>query len=821
MGAFLQDLRSAIRLLAKSPAFTTVVILTLALGIGANTAIFSVVNAVLLRSLPFERPDRLVAIYHTPPPASFPGISEFAVSPANFLDWRAQNHDFEAMSAYGMGRYTLTGIGRPESVRVFAVTQGFFSILRARPFLGSALFEGNDQPGQDHQVILTYGFWRGRFTADPNIVGKSIQLNGNSFLVIGVMGPGFEFPIASDEADLPQLLKPLAWTDQERAVRDNHNFGVIARLKPGVSLKQAQAELDAISARLAQQYPQDNKGWGAIAVPLRDDLVGDIRPSLLILLGAVALVLLIACANVANLLLAKALSRRKEVAIRAALGASRRRLLQLTLFESLLLSVAGGALGLFFAHFGLLLIIGLLAQQLPRASEISLDGWVLAFTLGVSIFTGLAAGLLPALRMAKVDLNEALKQGLGRTAADSGGYLTRDALVVCEIALSLALFIGAGLLIRSLSILHRVNPGFDADHVVTMTASIPSNKFSQPPQQIQFFESVLDRIRAIPGVQSAGVIDDLPLGNNGSHQPFFIEGRPPAPMADLPEVDVRLVSPGYLSAMRIPVLRGRDINSSDDARHPGAVLISQSLAAEFWPGEDPIGKRLTLYFFPDKPRTVVGIVGDVKMYAVNEIRPVPTLYFPLGQLSPPRGEAWQSFGMSLVVRTKVDPLAAVSSIVDSVDAVDASTPLLHVATMNDLVAVSLAPARFVMYLLSAFAGLALLLAVLGIYSVMSYAVSRRTQEIGVRVALGAQRRNVLRLVFGIGARMALIGIAGGLAMAFALTRYLASQLYGVGAFDPATFVGVAVLVFAVTLLACSLPARRATRVDPMVALRYE
>lgn len=821
MNSLLQDLRYAIRLLGKSPGFTIVVVLTLALGIGANTAIFSVVNAVLLRPLPFENSDRLVQIWHRPPQASFPGMLEFAVSPANFLDWRDQSRTVEAMSAYGFGHYTLTGTGRPEAINVCAATSGFFFILRARPILGTAFFEGNDEPGRDHQVVLSYGIWRARFGGDPEIVGKTIQLNGQAFAVIGVMGPGFEFPISNDPESRSQMWKPLTWTDQERAVRDDHNFGVIARLKDGISQSGAQAEFDAISNRLAQQYPQSNKGWGAVVVPIRDDLVSDVRTSLEILLGAVAFVLLIVCANVANLLLAKSLARRKEAAIRVALGAGRRRLLQLTFLETLLLSLAGGALGLLFAHFALIFIAAFLARHLAWASALTLDGRVLAFTAGVSILTAFAAGLIPALRGAKTDLNDALKQGTSRTASDSSSHRTRNALVISEVALSITLLIGAGLLMRTLWTLLNVNPGFDPAHVAALDVSIDSGKFAQPARQIQFYQDALRRIRALPGVDSVGVIDALPLSDNGSHQPFSIEGRPLAPMADLPEIDIRLISPGYMSAMQIPLLRGRDLNDSDDADHPDAVLISQSMAALYWPNEDPVGKRLTLYFFPDKPRVVVGVVGDVRMYAINEAHAVPTLYYPLAQMTPPRGESWQSFGMTFAIRSKTGPLAVVPAVTNSLNAVDPDVPVVNVHRMDDLISSSLSPAVFTMFLLASFAGLALLLAVVGIYSVMSYAVSRRTQEIGIRVALGAQRRDVLHLILGNGARLALMGIAGGIAMALGLTRFLSSQLYGVSSFDPLTFIAVAVLVFFVVALACWLPARRATRVEPMIALRYE
>jgi len=817
----MQDLRYGVRTMLRAPGFTAMAVLALALGIGANTAIFSVVNAVLLRPLPYDQPERLVQVWHVPPQATFPGTAEFAVSPANFLDWRSQAHSFEGMSAYGGGRYTLTGNGNPETIRMIAVTDGLFSILHVRPLLGRGFVSGEDEPGHEHEVVLSYGIWRSHFAANPDIVGKNITLNAQAFTVIGVMGPEFDFPISSDPNSRTQMWKPLAWTAQERGIRDNHNYGVVARLKPGVSVKQAQNEMDAISNSLAQQYPNDNKGWGAIAVPLRDDLVGDVRPALLILLGAVVLVLLIACANVANLVLVKALTRRKEQAVRIALGATRRRLLQQALSETVLLAFVGGALGLVFAHYGVILIVKFLAQRLPRSSEITLDGWVLAFTAGISLIAGFAAGLLPAFRAAKADVNEALKQGLGRATSDSGGSRTRDMLVISEVALSLMLLIGAGLLIRSLWMLHKVNPGFQPDHVVTMEISVSNSKFSDPVQQVEYFDRVLERVRTLPGVQSAGLIDSLPLTDDGSIQPILVEGRPPAPMADLPEVDVRSISPGYLSAMHLPLLSGREIDDTDVAGRPGAVLISDSMAKLFWPNEDAIGKRLTLYFYPDQPRVVVGVVGDVKLYAVNETQRKATLYLPLAQLSVPKGEAFHSFGMNLAVRTNMAPLSMAATAGQAIHEVDPEIPVQNIRTMEDMISASLSPERFTMLLLGAFAGLALLLAVVGIYSVTSYSVSRRTNEMGIRVALGASRTDVLMLVFRHGMMLALIGSAIGIAGALLLSRVMRSQLFGVQPTDPATFVTGVCGLMVVVLAASYIPARRAMRVDPMVALRYE
>jgi len=821
MGSLGQDIRYGWRALRKSPGFTAVAVLVLALGIGANTAIFSVVNAVLLRPLPFEQPERLVALYHVPPQSSFPGIPLFAVSPANFLDWRAEAHSFEGMSAYGFGRYVLTGKGEPEALRAVAVTHGFFSLLRAQPMLGRVFAEGEDQAGHDHEVVLSYDLWESHFGGNPAIVGKNIQLNDEAYTVIGVMPREFEFPIEPDPDYSPQMWKPQNWTAQERAIRDNHDYGVIARLKPGVTLEQAKEELSALSDRLAREYPKDDKGWGATAVPLRKDVVGDVRAPLLILLGAVGFVLLIACANIANLVLAKTLSRRKEVAIRAALGASRRRLLQQVLAETVLLAITGGAFGLIFAHYGMVFIVKFMGQQLPRSGDIGLDGRVLAFTLGVSVLAGLAAGLLPALRFTRADVSDALKQGQGRTSSEGGGNRTRSVLVAAEVALSLMLLIGAGLLIRSLWALRAVNPGFDADHVVTMNLSISSTKFATPVEQIGFYERVLQRVRALPGVRSAGLIDALPLTGGGSHQPIQLEGKPVVPMAEQPEVDVRLISPGYMGAMHIPLIRGREFNDSDVVGQPNAILISQSMAREFWPNEDPVGKRLTMYFFPDSVRTVVGVVSDVKDDGLNQTRSATMLYMPLGQITAGRGSPWRSFGMTLAVRTGIDPLSVVSEITNTVHEVDPEVPIVQVKTMQDTVDESLLQQRFTMLLLAGFAGLAMLLAGVGIYSVLAYAVRRRMREIGIRMALGAQITDVLRMVVIEGMKPTLIGVAIGVVGALALGRVLASVLYGVSARDLATFASVAVIMTAVGLLASTLPAYRATRVDPMTTLREE
>jgi len=815
MSGILQDIRYALRQLRKSPGFALVAVITLALGIGANTAIFSVVNGVLLRSLPFPDANRLVRVWHVPPAASFPGMGTFAVSAANYIDWEKQNHVFEKMTIYSFRNFIFSGTDKPEELHASSVSPSFFSTLGVQPMFGSVFTPEEDQPGRNKVVILSYPFWQEHFGSDRSVVGRDVRLDGENYRIAGVMPANFRIP------EYAQMWTPMAWTDQERAVRGEHHYVVVARLKDGVELKQAQAELDTISSRLAQLYPADDKGWGAIAIPLRDDLVGDARPALLVLLGAVAFVLLIACVNVANLALAKTISRKKEIAIRTALGATSARVLRQVLTETIILSVTGGALGLICAHFGVRLIVAFLGDRLPRSADVGLDALVLLFTAVLSVLTGIFAGVLPALRLARGDVNDALKQGLGRTDSDTTGQRTRGMLVVSEVALSLMLLVGAGLMIRSFSQINRVNPGFDSHHVSTMTVSISQTKFATPAQQISFYERVLDRVRTLPGVQSAGVIDDIPLSSNGSHQPIAIEGQPVLPMSEQPEVDVRLVSPGYFGAMHTPVVRGRDFNGNDIAGRPETVVISDSFARHFWPNEDPIGKRLTLTFVPGVVREVVGVVGDVKLDSLNETRPMTTLYVPLGQVSASEPSQWRSFSMTLVARADSDPKGTISAIANAVHEIDPEVPLRDIMSMDDVVAQSVSPQRFNMLLLGAFAGLALLLAAVGIYSVLSYSVKRRLREIGVRLALGAQLRDVLRMVIFEGMKPTIVGVAIGATCALLLGRVLSGLIYGVSSADPITFFAVAVLLAGIALFASIIPAYRATRVDPMQALREE
>ena len=813
MTTFTRNLKFAVRLLRKSPGFAFVAVMIMALGIGANTAIFSVVHAVLLEPLPFPDADRLVQLWHVPPQTSFPGMTQFPLSAANFLDWQKQNHVFEQMALYTGAGHDITGTGKPEAIRASPVSDGFFSVLGVQPLYGRAFLPDEDRPGHNHEVILTYKFWQSHYGSDPGVLGKTINFDGEPYVIVGVMGPKMTKP------DFAAVWTPLGLTAKEASVRGEHHYLAIARLKPDVTFTQAQVEMNTTSKNLEQAYPEDDKGWGAIVRSMREETVGEVRPALLMMLGAVAFVLLIACANVANLVLARTFERRKEIAIRSALGASRTRIILQLLGESVIISLCGGILGLIAAHFGIELLIKFFADKLPRMGEISLDAPVLIFTFVLSIATGILSGLVPALSMTRGELNDALKQGLGRTDADSGKSKTRSTLVVIEVALSVVLLIGAGLMIRSLWKLQTIDPGFDEHNVLTLSVLVHKQQFKDATQEAQFFDQVFQRVRSLPGVASAGAVDDLPL-TGGSNQPVAIEGHPIVAMSEQPEVSVRVATPGYLQAMHIPVLQGRGISADDTADSTPVAVISQAMAKQFWPNESPIGRHLKLSFFPSKDREIVGVVGDVKQQGLDSSAGIATLYWPLAQTDNSAMAPWESFSLQMAVRSTTSQNLA-NAVTNAVHQVDPDVPVDNVMTLEDFVGETLTQHSFNMQLLVIFGTLALVLCAVGIYSVLAYAVKRRLHEIGLRIAFGARLRDVVRLVVVQGMKPTLAGIGIGLVAAFALGRVITSMIYGVSSRDLTTFLLVTMLLVLVSFAASLIPALRATRGDPLAILRDE
>jgi putative ABC transport system permease protein len=808
----MNDLKFALRQLLKNPGFTAVVVLTLALGIGANTAIFSVVNAILLRPFPYKNANRLVWIWENNLAKNIPMNP---ASPANLTDWRDQNHVFESLSAWDGQDFNLTDGGEPERVLGGRVFANFFEVLGVRPVLGRTFRAEEDRAGGDRVVLLSHGLWQRRFGGDTNVLGKTLTVHGNSFTVIGVMPAGQAAPFSRFELWIPFALDAGRLNDHgDRFLR------AIGKLKDGVTIRQAQAEMDTIAGRLEKLYPQSNTGAGVNLIPWRDMFAGEMRAPLLLLLGAVGFVLLIACANVANLMLARAASRQKEIALRAALGATRFRLSRQLFTESLLLSGLGAAAGLGFAVYGVQLLGALVPAvsnaykvPIPGADEIRIDGLVLVFTLALSFVTALLCGLAPALGTSRVDLNQSLKEG-GRSSASGfrGGRL-RSWLVISEVALALILLIAAGLLMESFRRVREVRLGFDPHNVLTMTLSLPTLKYPEAPQRAEFYERLLQRVEALPGVKSAALATYLPLSGHWGTTHFAIEGQAPLARGDFLVANVRVVSPSYFQTMKIPLMEGRSFTAADREAAPQVVTINQTMARQFWPHENPIGRRLNLgdAANPDVWQ-IVGVVGDVKHFGLEaEVR--PEIYFSHLQVP----GKW----MSLMVRTATNPLNLVASIRNEVVAIDQAQPVFDVQTLELLVSQSMASRRFAMLLLGTFAIIGLLLGTVGIYGVISYAVSKRTHEIGVRMALGAQRGAVLRLVVKQGMVLTLIGLALGLAGSIALGRVLASQLYQVTASDPLIYGSVSVLILGVALIACWLPARRATKVDPMEALRYE
>jgi predicted permease len=797
MRALVADLRYALRVMFRAPSFAIAVIGVLALGIGANTTIFSIVNAVLLRPLPFEEPERLVRIF-----TRTPGGRLFELSPGKFYDWQRDARSFQGMAMYqccGFRELALTGTGAARTVRATAVSAGFFEVVRARPALGRVFRREEDTPGGRYAVVLSDRFWRTEFGGNPDVIGRTVKLNDEAYTIVGVMPATAS--VASWTGMASDVWIPLALTDEQRSVRGGHNRDGVARLKRDVELRQAQAEMDAISARLAREYPQtDGRGWAAVVIPMQEEIVGNSRTMLLMLLGAVGLVLLIACANVGNLLFTRALSRRKEIAIRSALGAGRGRLFQQLLTEALLLAGAGGALGLLLAYVTLTSASTLLASQVPRAEEISIDGPVLLFAVGVSMLTGMLAGTLPAVRAGRSDLNDALKEG-GRSDG-AIGVGTRRLLIVCEIALSLVLLMGAGVMIQSLLALRHGDTGFDPNNVLTMRVRLVDARYPSPAQRSSFFDAALQRIRALPGVEAAGTINDLPFAA-GESQTLHLEEYPPQrePVA----VQVRQITPGYLRAMGIPVLRGRDAVDSDAE----VLLVSQDAVKLYWGEDDPIERRAALPFSKTVLRQVVGIVGDVKQRSLTE-GSTPTAYYYTRE---PSGRA------TFVVRTSVPSATLAQPVVAAIRAIDPEQPVVDIRTMVQVLDDKLTPQRFSALLLGVFAGVALLLAAVGVYSVLSYIVRGRSREIGIRTALGAQRADILRLVIVDGMAPALAGIAVGTIAALASAKVMETLVFGVSASDPLTLAGVGATLVLVALIASLVPAYRALRLDTVRILR--
>ncbi len=810
---FIQDLRYGLRMLRRTPGFTAVAVLTLALGIGANTAIFSVINAVLLRPLPYRDPDRLVLVKESLPKTDWLLLS---ASPAEFLDYKEGNQVFSDIAAFTDLSVNLTGRGEPERVQAARVSASLFPLLGTEPLRGRAFLPDEDQVGRNNVVILSYGLWQRSFGSDPSILGQMVKLDDRPYTVAGVMPPAFQFPyVWTSVADPPQLWLPLAITGEEKKNRaGSFDYGVVARLKPGVSLTQAQANIEAVAAGFQQQHPDIYKGDVRVTptvVPLDEDVVKRVRPWLLILLGAVGMVLLIACANIANLLLARAAARHKEIAVRGAMGASTLRLVRQLLTESILLSVLSGCCGLLLAAWALDLIVRFGPENVPRLPEARLDPLVLGFTLLVSVLTGILFGLVPALENTRLDLNGVLKEAGGRTSRGRGGKRLRDLLVVFETALALVLLIGAGLLINSFVRLLRVPTGFDPEGVVMARTALPRSRYPRAEQSKAAQKRVLERLASLPGVQVAAETTHLPLAGDRNIG-FIIEGGPEDTVNSAYNA---LVSTDYFRAMGIPLLKGRTFTDADGEDTPPVIVINDTMARHFWPAGDAIGKRIKWGGWgKDAWLTIVGVVADVKVSSL-EAETKPAIYMPVFQI--PR--AWPN--VIYIVRATTGVAGLAPALRREIRAVDEDLPVYDIRTMNQVIAGAVSQRHFLMILLAVFAASALLLAATGIYGVASYAVTQRTHEIGIRIALGAQTRDVLILVLGHGLLLALTGVVIGLGAACALTRLMAGLLYGVSATDVVTYAGISGLLTGVALLACYIPARRATRVDPLVALRYE
>jgi len=802
MSGALQDVRYALRQFVKNPGFSAAAIVALALGIGSTTAIFSVVDQVLLHPLPYPESDRLVKVSQT-----FEGTDTDDASPANYLDLAAQNHVFSEVAASRGWRGSLSAGDRPEQVRGTMTTPSFFALFGVSPLLGRGLQASDAQPGNDHVAVLGYGLWQRYFGADRGLVGRNIRLSGEQYTVVGVMPPNFS-PDDYGELWLPSPwvvpTHPLAPDKDPRQFRDRSYLDVWARLKPGVTIPQARAELDTIGRRLEQQYPNSNDKVGLSLLPLHEYVVGDVRPILLVLLAAVVVVLLIGCANVANLLLARVTSRSKEISVRITLGAGRARLFRQLLTESVLLALLGGILGLLLAILAVPALLALSPSDISQFKEIGINRIVLAFSVLVSVVSGISFGLIPAVNALRSNPSESLKEGERGTTPNRSR--TRSALIVVEVALSLVLLVGAGLLVKSFARLMDVNPGFDADHLLTFNLGLPAT--STVGQQFAFYQQVVQGLQVQPGVQSVGAVSRLPLAGGNSSRSFNVPGA----QTDY-SADVRVITPDYFRTMGIPVLKGRRFSEGDRSSSLNVAIVNDALARTVFPLQDPIGRQITNFGPDNLTLQIVGVVGNVRHVGLDAA-PRPELYQLLGQAQ------WPSMFIAIRSATS-DPASLTSAAQKVVWSVDKDVPLASIRTMQEVIANSVQRRRFSMLLLAIFAAAAMLLAAIGLYGVVSYSVAQRTREIGVRLALGAHRPAVLKLIVKQGMKLVLIGMAGGFALSLGLTRLIAGMLFGITATDPLTFVAVNALLIAVALLACYIPARRAAKVDPMVALRYE
>lgn len=797
----MRDVRYALRALARRPGFTAIAVITLALGIGANTAIFSVVYGVLLRPLDYPEPERLVALRESNPLKQ----PDAQIAPANFLEWQRQNTVFSDLAVYRTVSYNITGDGNPERLLAGRVSAGLFKTLGGKPIIGREFSAEEDQPGRDKVVLISESLWQRRFGSEANVIGKALRLGGEDFTVIGVMPQDFRLPDQRER----ELWTPIAFTENERTFHHARFCDAIARLKPGVTLDQAQAEMSAIAGRLSQEHPDALQGWTIKVAPVMDFAVGDARKILWVLFSAVGLVLLIACANVTNLLLARAATRQKEMAIRVALGAGRLRIIRQLATESLLLALLGAIVAWPMAAWGLKALLAIAPADLPRLADVAIDNRALLFTLGITLLTGLIFGFAPALQLSRADANQSLKDGGTEGNRGGTGRCIGNLLIAGEVALAVMLLVGSGLLLRTIRQLHNVNPGFDDRNALAVTVQLPEKKYADNKQVASFSQQLVEQVSALPGVEASGVARILPITHE-LRLGYYVEGRPREAENQLPQTNYSAVSADYFKAMRIPLIAGRTFNGRDNQEAPRVAIVSAELAQRVFPGESAIGRRINLMTGPENYREIVGVVGDVTQQGLVR-GSSPHVYEPFAQ-APDRF-------MTLIVRSSSDPSAFVPAIRSKVIALDHDLPLQRVTTLDKIIANSIRQQRFASVVLSVFAAVALVLALAGLYGVISYSVAQRTRELGIRLALGAQVGDVLRLVLKQGMTYVLIGEVVGIAGAYALTGLIQGLLFGVTATDKVTFITVAVSLFIVALVACYVPARRATKVDPLIALK--